>query len=155
MGSISLPTLAIITAVTATAAAGASAYASHESGVAASNQAKMKARVASEQATQQQISQRQNLMRALASQNAAAGAGGISTGGSFGANAQRQITQNQNDLLVTGAGASAQIEAYNQQASSSSLIGNIGAAGSLMDAAGDASKGYGNYQQASKASKLG
>lgn len=153
MGSISLPTLAIIAVASSVAAAGASAYASHEQGVAASNQAKMKARVAADTATQQQINQRQNLMRALASQNAQAGAGGIGTGGSFGANAQRQITQNQNDLLVTGAGASAQIEAYNQQASSASLIGNIGAGTSLLDGASSAAKGYGNYQQAVAAQK--
>lgn len=140
MGSISLPTLAIISVATTVAAAGASAYMSHESGVAASNQAKDKARIAADQSTQQQINQRQNLMRALASQNAAAGAGGIGTGGSFGANAQRQITQNQNDLLVTGAGASAQIAGYNQQASNDVLQGNIGAGVSLLDGGTKAAK---------------
>lgn len=140
MGSISLPTLALIAVATTAVAAGASAYEQHEAGVAASNQAKDKARIAADQATQQQINQRQNLLRALASQNAQAGAGGIGTGGSFGANAKRQITQNQNDLLVTGAGASAQIQGYNQQASSALLQGNIGAGVSLLDGASKTAK---------------
>lgn len=133
MGSISLPTLAVISAVTAAAGTAVTVYSQHEAGVAASNQAKDKARIAADQATQVQINQRQNLMRALASQDAQAGAGGIGTGGSFGANAQRQITQNQNDLLVTGAGASAQIQGYNQQASNDVLTGNLNAGASLLD----------------------
>lgn len=143
MASISLPSLGVMAAIGAGASvvgAGASAYMSHESGVAASNQAKDKARIAADQSTQQQINQRQNLMRALASQNAQAGAGGIGTGGSFGANAQRQITQNQNDLLVTSAGASAQIQGYNQQAASDVTSGNIGAGVSLLDGVGKAAK---------------
>lgn len=148
MSAISLPAIGAfistyggaIAAGTTLVAAGATAYEQHESGVAASNQAKDKARVAADQATQVQINQRQNLMRALASQDAASGAGGIGTGGSFGANAQRQITQNQNDLLVTGAGASAQIAGYNQQASNDVLTGNINAGVSLLDGAGKGAK---------------
>jgi hypothetical protein len=138
--SVTMSTVAIISAVTAAAGTAVSVYESHESGVAASNQAKDKARIAADQATQVQINQRQNLMRALASQNAQAGAGGIGTGGSFGANAKRQITQNQNDLLVTGAGASAQIQGYNQQASNDILTGNVRASESLLDGAGKVAK---------------
>lgn len=140
MASISLPTLAVVASVATGVAAVGTAYEQHVSGVAASNQAKDKARIASDQATQQQINQRQNLLKALASQNAQAGAGGIGTGGSFGANVQRQITQNQNDLLVTSAGASAQIQGYNQQAHSDITQGNIGAGTSLLDGAAKVAK---------------
>lgn len=167
MGSVSLPAIAAWTAANAgtiaavgagasAVAGGFSAYESHEAGVAAANQAKDKARIANDQAVQQQINQRQNLVRSLATQDAQAGAGGIGTGGSFGANALRQITQNQNDLLVTSAGASAQVAAYDQQASSDILTGNIKAGGSLLDAVGTAAKGFASYSQASsKSNNLG
>lgn len=161
MTSISVPAIAAFVstygsaiAAGATIVAGAAtAYESHEAGVAAANQAKDKARVAADQSTQVQINQRQNLMRALASQNAQAGAGGIGTGGSFGANATRQITQNQNDLLVTQAGASAQIAGYNQQASNDILTGNINAGTSLLDTGVNAYKLSGGSGSGSK--KLG
>lgn len=141
MSAVSLPAIGAFIAANGGAiaagativAAGATAYEQHTAGVAASNQAKDKARVAADQSTQVQINQRQNLMRALASQDAQAGAGGIGTGGSFGANAKRQITQNQNDLLVTGAGASAQVAGYNAQAGNDVLTGNVNAGVSLLD----------------------
>ena len=113
----------------------ASAYGQHEAGVAQSNDANMRARQAGLQAGQQQINIRQNMLNALASQNASAGASGIGTGGSFGANVKRQITQNQNDLLALGADASAEQQQYGAQASNAMLGGNIKAGASLIDSA--------------------
>ncbi len=113
----------------------ASAWESHEAGVAASNEDKQKARVAALNATQQQINQRQNMLRALASQNANAGVGGIGTGGGFGANVQRQITQNQSDLLVDSANGSAQVSLLDQAAGNALATGNINASTGLLKGA--------------------
>ncbi len=95
-------------------AAVGSAYGQHTAGIAQKNEADMKARQAGLEAGQKQIQIRQNMLKALASQNAAAGASGIGTGGSFGANVNRQITQNQNDLLALSADTSAQQSLYAQ-----------------------------------------
>lgn len=132
MGSISIPT-AIMIAATVTSA-GVAAYSAHEQGVAASNADKQKARIASEQATQQQIGMRQKMLSALASQSAAAGAGG---GSVSQANTMRQITQAQNDLLVSKAGASAQVSLLDQAAASSRQAGNLGAVSALAGGASD------------------
>ena len=134
MASISIPTVMM-----AVAAGGAtySAYQTHEAGVAQSNMDKQKARVAAMQATQQQIDQRQNMLKALATQNAAAGAGAIGTGGatSFGANVKRQISQQQNDLLVSRANSSAQTSLLDQAAGNAIDTGNAAAVGGLVKSA--------------------
>lgn len=109
------------------------AYEKHVQGVAMSNDDKMKARQAALQAGQQQINARQNMLRAMATQNNAAGAGGIGTGGSFGANVNRQISQNQNDLLALSSNGSAQTQQYLSQAGAASQSGNVGAGLSLFD----------------------
>jgi hypothetical protein len=105
----------------------------HKAGVAQANDAQMRARQAGLEAGQKQIQIRQNMLKALASQNAAAGAGGIGTGGSFGANVNRQITQNQNDLLALSADTSAEQSQYGAQASNAITGGNIKAGVSLLD----------------------
>jgi len=137
MGSVSIPT-AVAYAAAAASAAGAAygAYSSHEAGVAASNQAKDKARVEALDAAQKQIGIRQNMLRALASQSASAGVGGIGTGGSFGANVGRQITQNQSDLLVNSANSSAKISLLDQAANNARFTGDANAATGLLDYAG-------------------
>jgi len=109
------------------------AYEKHVQGVAASNDAKDKARQAGLEAAQKQIGIRQNMLRALSSQNAQAGQGGIGTGGSFGANVGRQISQNQNDLLALSADTSGQQQQYGSQAAAASQGGNVGAGLSLLD----------------------
>ena len=137
MGSISLPTMAIIAAAGSAVSAGVAAYSSHEQGVAAANADKAKARVAGEQATQQQISMRQKMLAALATQSASAAAGGASIST---ANTMRQITQAQNDLLVSKAGASAQISLLDQAASASRSAGDLGAASDLASGAASFAK---------------
>ena len=109
------------------------AYGQHQAGVAQKNDDAMRARQAGLDAAQKQIGIRQNMLSALASQNAAAGQGGIGTGGSFGANVNRQISQNQNDLLALSADTSGQQQQYGQQAAAATQGGNLGAGLSLLD----------------------
>lgn len=135
MGSVSIPTM-IALGVSA-ASAGGAAYESHEQGVAASNMDKQKARTEALSATQKQIDMRQNMMRALASQNAGTmGAIGTGNGTSFGANANRQISQAQNDLAANSANSSAQISLLDQAGSNAVAAGNIGAATDVVGAVG-------------------
>lgn len=115
------------------ASAGYAAYESHVQGVEAANVAKDKARQETITETQKQINMRQNMLRALASQNAGT-LGAVGTGGasSFGANARRQITQNQNDLLVSKANESAQVSLLDQSASEDLAAGNIAAGSTAL-----------------------
>lgn len=139
MGSISLPVLGYIAAGAAVVGAGAAAYESHEQGVAQQNQARSKARVEALNATQKSIEMRQNMLRALASQNAGSlGAVGTGAGTGFGANSRRQLTQEQNDLLVTSANSSAQISLLDQAGSNARSAGDVGAAGDVLSGV----KGY-------------
>lgn len=124
-----------IMAATAVASAGLAAYESHEQGVAASNAAKMKARVEGDQAAQQQITMRQNMLRALASQNA--GGLGAAAGQGVDANTRRQLSQGQNDLMVSKSNSSAQISLLDQQASNARAAGDIGAVTDLARGVGD------------------
>ena len=145
MPSISLPAIGAFVATYGTAiAAGASvvaggvtAYEAHVQGEAQANQAKQKARTVGDQAAQQQIQMRQNMLRALASQNAGTlGAVGTGAASGFGANAKRQINQNQNDLMVSSANSSAQISLLDQQASNDVAAGNATAAGDAVNTLG-------------------
>jgi len=123
-------------AAVSAAGAAASAYSSHEAGVATKNQDVLKSRQAGLDAASKQIQIRQNMMQALASQNARAGASGIGTGGSFGAGIQLQITQNQNDLLTNSANVSTQQQLFGMAGASEEAQGNLQAGASLLDFAG-------------------
>lgn len=150
MGSVSIPTWVVYAGMAASAVgAGASAYESHEAGVAAANADKRKARVAQDQAAQQQINTRQNMLRTLATQNALAGA----NGGSLNkANTMRQITQNQNDLMITSANSSAEVSLLDQAGRDSIAAGNIGAIG---DIAGGVSSMASNWPKSGGGSPSG
>lgn len=125
-------------------AAGVSAYGQHQAGVAQSNMDKQKARVEALSETQKQINMRQNMLRALASQNAGTlGATGTGRGTGFGANAQRQIDQAQNDLAVSKANSSAQVSLLDQAGSNARGTGNLNAAGSLASGASSFMNGIG------------
>jgi hypothetical protein len=105
-----------------------SAYGAHQQGAAQSTMDKQKARVEALSATQKQIDMRQKLLASLASQNAGTlGSVGTGRGSGFGANAMRQITQNQNDLMANSANASAQVSLLDQGAANAAASGNIGA----------------------------
>jgi hypothetical protein len=158
MGSISIPAIgAFVSTYGGAIAAGASAitagvgaYESYQQGQAASNQAKQKARVEADNATQQQITQRQNMLRALASQNAGSlGAVGTGQGSSFAANTNRQISQQQNDLMVSQANSSAQVSLLDQQAANAQAAGTAGAIGGGINALGLGVKAAGSLPSGS------
>jgi hypothetical protein len=119
-----------------------SAFEQHKAGVAQAADAAMRSRQAGLEAGQKQINIRQNMLKALASQNAAAGAAGIGTGGSFGANVNRQISQNQNDLLALSADTSAEESQYGAQGRNAIAGGNVKAGASILDAGASAVKGF-------------
>ena len=119
------PLIIVAIAATVLTATGA-AYEAHQMGQQVKAADARKARVEAEQATQKQIDMRRNMLRALASQNASSlGAVGVGGTGSFGANVKRQITENQNDLLVSRANASAQISLLDQAGSNAATQGNV------------------------------
>lgn len=139
MGSVSVPTAVYALAAAAAAGAAVSAYSAHETGVAQKNESTLKARQAGLDSGAKQIEIRQNMLRALASQNATAGAAGIGTGGSLGAGVQRQITQNQNDLLTLKTNTGSQQELFSMQGNAAETAGNLKAGSSLLDFAGSSS----------------
>lgn len=136
VGSFVAANAGTIAAVGTAVSAGAGAYESHQQGVAASNADKQKARVASLDAAQKQIDMRQNMLKALSSQNAGT-LGAIATGAAtgFGANTNRQISQAQNDLATNSANDSAQVSLLDQAAGNALSSGNIGAVGDLAGGA--------------------
>jgi hypothetical protein len=86
-------------------------------------------------AGQQQIERRRALIRALSSQNAAAGAAGIETSGSVAAIARSDIRDASNDLLYSNLNSDARQRALRSQASNARRIGNTRANMSLLDSA--------------------
>lgn len=140
MGSVSLPigTMMYVAMGATVAAAGASAYESHEAGVATADADKRKARLEADNEKQKQINMRQNMLRALATQNAAAGTGNV---GVSKAGALRQIDQAQNDIMVSNANASGQVSMLDQAAQNAELQGNIAAGVDIMKAASSAANG--------------
>jgi hypothetical protein len=143
--SVAATTVALIAASTAAAGGAVSAYATREQGIATARENRQKAVQAGIDAKQKQINMRQNMLRTLAAQNAGT-LGAVATGraSGFGANAMRQINQNQNDLLVTSSDASTQVSLLDQAASNATSAGNIGALGGLASAA---ASGISMYQK--------
>lgn len=118
----------------ATLAAGA--YAGIEqkkAGDAQAAQYKAEAKTEAAAAAQREVERRRNLIRALASQNAAAGAAGIQTDGSVEAVARRDIRDSQNDLLYSNLNTQARQRALRSQASNAQRAGRTAAVTSLMD----------------------
>ena len=149
MPSVSLPTAIAISAGVSAAGAAVSFVGTREAGIAKADQAQRQANQAKLDSTNKQIQIRQKMLSALASQNAAAGQGGIGTGGSFGANVNRQITQNQSDLMTLNADTSSQIASYESQASSAYTGSAVAAGGSLLDSiGGTASSAFSAYRAA-------
>jgi hypothetical protein len=133
MASISLPTIALITAGASVVSAGVAAYGQREAGIQTQRMDRQKANAAALQARQQQINMRQKMLTALASQNAGTlGAVGTGQGSGFGANAMRQIAQNQNDLLVSNANESSQVSLLDQQGANAAAAGTMGAVGDII-----------------------
>lgn len=140
--AVALPILALVATVGSGAMA---AVSSREQGIAVQREDRAKANVAALQAGQQQIAMRQKMLAALASQTAnTLGAIGTGRGTSFGANAMRQITQGQNDLLVNKANESAQVSLLDQQGANAAATGTIGAVGDTLGLASKITQGGSN-----------
>ena len=134
MAIAALPIILEAVAAAGSVAAGTmAAVGAHETAIAQHDDALQRANQAKLEAGQKQIQIRQSMLSALASQNAAAGASGVGTGGSFGANVNRQLTQNQNDLLALSANTSSQVQQYSAQAAAATAQGNIAMGSSLLD----------------------
>jgi hypothetical protein len=120
-----------------------SAYGQRQQGIATANMDANKARVAQIQGAQQQINMRQKMLASLASQNAGTlGAVGTGAASSFGANAMRQITQNQNDLEANSADTSAQVSLLDQGAGNAIGAGNLAAGGTALGGAAGFAKNF-------------
>lgn len=138
-----VPAWVSLAAVGVSAAAGVySAYQTAQTGAQQAADLKAQARTEATAAAQKQIERRRDLLRALASQNAAAGAAGIETGGSFGGIIRRQINENSNDLLVMNAGLQTRQRTLASQASNARQSANAQAATSLLDTAGSTLKNW-------------
>lgn len=138
-----VPAWVSIAGAVAGAAAGVySAYSTQRAGQAQAAELKNQARTEADAAAQQQIERRRDLLRSLASQNAAAGAAGIETGGAFGGIVRRQIAENSNDLLVQDANSQARQRSLASRASNARQSGNAAAATSLLDTVGTTYKNW-------------
>lgn len=82
-----------------------------------------------------EIERRRDLLKALASQSAQAGAGGVAFSGSIASIARRDIRDATNDLLIDRANTRTRIAALRNRAKQSRRGGRLGAAVSLLDTA--------------------
>jgi hypothetical protein len=121
------------------AAAGGSAYQMRAAGQAAKAQYKEQARQEAGAARQREIERRRDLISALASQNAAAGAAGVSTraGTGLAGIAQYDINQTRRDSLVDRVNTGRSRNVLLKAGKNAQTMGNIGAATSLLDSAVD------------------
>lgn len=123
------------------AAAGvASAAQTRKAGIVASNEAKMEAKQEGDAARAREIERRRDLLRAIANQNARAGAMGVTTGGSIGGMIKSDINDARNDLLVDTANTRNRQRALRIGGRNSVKAGNAAAVSSLLDTA---AKAYG------------
>lgn len=140
-----IPVATWISAAGVAVAAGAgiySAYQQKKAGQIQAGELKAQARTEADAARQREIERRRDLLRALASQNAAAGAAGIETGGSLGGIIKRNIRENTNDLLVENANTQARQRALASRASNARKQGNVAATTSLLDTAASTYKNW-------------
>jgi hypothetical protein len=121
---------------------GASAVASHQAGVAADQSARQAAKQEKDAARGREIERRRGLLTALASQGAAAGAGGIGFSGGVAAAAKRDIKDARNDLLTDTVNTRRNVRMLRLQGKSARQSGDLGAATSLIDSG---VRGYSNF----------
>jgi hypothetical protein len=117
--------------VVAAASTAVAAKSAHDQGVVQAATAKEQALTDQQSLQQKELDRRRQLVSALASQNAAAGAYGVQTDGSLGASMNYQISQEQQDALATSAGASATSEMLTDQGRNAMLGANATAAGDV------------------------
>ena len=94
-------------------------------------------------ARQREIDRKRNLLRALASQNAGAGAAGAEFSGSIQNNARVDIERAAEDLGVDSLNTSRRTRVLNASGREARRAGNVAAAGSLLDTANTTYKNLG------------
>jgi uncharacterized protein HemX len=121
------------------AAAGASAYGTYQAGQETKAQYKEQVKQEADSARQREIDRRRNLLSALASQAASAGAMGVSTrsGTGLAAVAQYDINESRRDSLVDRVNTGRSRNMLLKAGKNASTMGGIGAAASLLDSAVD------------------
>ncbi len=104
-----------------------------QAGVAADRATRIEANQERDAARGREIDRRRALLAALASQNAAAGAGGVAFSGGLAAAARRDVADARRDSLTDTVNTDARVRALRSQGRSARMIGNLGAAKSLLD----------------------
>ena len=131
MGQFALAALAIGSGVVA-------AGMQYRAGKAQQIQYKQEAKQEGDQAKQREIERKRNLLRALASQNAAAGASGADFSGSLANIAKVDIEEAATDLAVDSVNSARRQRALRLSGKEASVAGTGAAAGSLLDSANNA-----------------
>lgn len=115
-----------------------SAKAASDAGKAQQYELQAQARTEATAAKGREVERRRDLIRALSSQNAAAGVGGVELGGSIGGMIRRDIRDASNDLLTEGSNLASRQAAMRARGQNAVREGNTRAIGSLLDTAGSA-----------------
>jgi type II secretory pathway pseudopilin PulG len=121
--------------ILAAVAGGVSASQSYKAGQQANNEYKSMAKQEQDSARQQEIEKRRNLLRALSSQNAQAGAQGVSTAAGTGkaAIAQRNINENRSDLLTDKVNTKRKQAMFISKGRAAARAGEMEAIGTLLE----------------------
>lgn len=119
--------------VTTIAAGVGGAIMQRNAGIAQSHQMKAQAAREGDAARQREIERRRNLLRALSSQSARAGAGGVALDGSLASIARADIRDATNDLLIDRSNTRSKQNELITGAKNARARGNLGAAVSLFD----------------------
>ena len=125
-------------ALVATVAAGSlSARQQYIAGKEAQISAKMEAKQEADAARGREIERKRSLLRALATQNAAAGAQGVAFSGGKAAIAQTDIRDAVEDLMIDRSNTSRRAFALKRSGNQAKRQGNLNATISLIDTAGN------------------
>jgi dihydrodipicolinate synthase/N-acetylneuraminate lyase len=119
--------------VTTIAAGAGGAIMQRNAAIAQSHQMKAQAAREGDAARQREIERRRALLRALSSQSARAGAGGVALDGSLAGIARADIRDATNDLLIDRSNTRSRQNELIRGAKNARSQGNIGAAVSLFD----------------------
>ena len=122
---------------------GMSAQAQRNAGIAERQQNTAQRRQEGDAARQREILRRQDLLRALANQNAVAGAQGVRVVGSAAAIAARDIRDAHNDLLTDRVNTQRSAGILRAAGRNAVTTGNVAANASLLDSASRAASSFG------------
>jgi hypothetical protein len=122
-------------------------------GAAQADQYKAEARQEADSARQREVLRRRDLLKALSSQNAAAGAAGVGVVGSVANIGLKDIKYAAEDLLVDRVNSKRGIGILNTAATNAVRSGNLSAAASLLDTAAGVGMTFGGGMPAKAAPK--